>query len=72
MVIFRQSYDSRKLTLIFSEKMANLASFNSILRIEGVKIVQNGCNSYERESFELSENLPEKSNIFILHGENRN
>jgi hypothetical protein len=32
---------------------------------------ENGRNSPERQSFELSENLPEKSNIFFPFGENR-
>ena len=45
--------------------MANLTSFNSILRIEGVKIVKNACRTAESSSLELSENLPEKSNIFF-------
>jgi hypothetical protein len=32
---------------------------------------ENKYNSDERQSFELSENLPENSNIFFLLGENR-
>ncbi len=34
--------------------MANLTSFNSILRIEGVKIVKNACSTAESSLFELS------------------
>jgi hypothetical protein len=36
-----------------------------------MRLKKNGCDSKERQSFELSENLPEKSNIFFLLGENR-
>ena len=50
--------------------MANLAGYNSIFRIEGVEIVKNLCSTAEISVFELSENLPEKSNIFFLLGEN--
>jgi hypothetical protein len=36
-----------------------------------MRLDENGCNSSERQSVELSENLPEKSNIFFLLEENR-
>ena len=69
-MILRQSYDSSKLTVIFSEKKANLVSFNLIFRIEGVKIIQNACSTAKSSLFELSENLLQKLNISSCLGEN--
>jgi hypothetical protein len=46
--------------------------FGAILHQEAMKLKRNSCSSKERQSFELSENLPEKSIIFFLQWENRN
>jgi hypothetical protein len=44
----------------------NLHCFGAILRLEAMQLEKNGRDSNERQSFELSKNLPEKSNIFFL------
>jgi hypothetical protein len=46
--------------------------FEAIIRLEAVRLENPRCNSNERQSFELLENLPKKSNIFFLHWQNRN
>jgi len=47
------------------KKTLNPPCFNTILQVEEVKIVKNACSTAESSSFDLSENLPEKLNIFF-------
>jgi hypothetical protein len=57
---------SPKLQKKFYASLKDPHCFETMLRLEATTLKNNGCtcNSYERESFEnLSENLPENSNI---------
>jgi hypothetical protein len=51
----------------FYASFSDLHCFGAILRLEAMRLENNGCSNCERQSFELSENLPEKSNISFLH-----
>jgi hypothetical protein len=59
---------------LFHVSFRDPRGFKAILHQEAMRVDENGCNrcECERQSFELSENLPEKSIIFFLHWENRN
>jgi hypothetical protein len=61
-----------KITKIDYVNFRDPRCFGAILHLKAMELDENDCNSssYERQSFELSENLPEKSNIFFLVGEN--
>jgi hypothetical protein len=40
--------------------------FEAILHLEAMSLDKNGCNSNERQSFELSENLPTGKVFFLF------
>jgi hypothetical protein len=57
---------SPKMQIFFNASFSDPHCFGAILRLEAMRLKKSDYNSNERQSFELSENLPEKSNISFL------